>query len=422
MVSMGSLLSLFLSQVSLLCIPAYLLTSRTLLILTVVATTSYIKQSLICPMNSEDVAALHYGKSEKGCLLKKLDATLDVRRILQKLFCLLWTQKSTCLLYAVLLILNINPAMVEKSAELSGLQDVTISITAKQQKELLQVSMDNTEIANNGVFGNMESPVGETEIATVGDVENEIGDIAENSAVAKKQVLTTAEVKQLLAPIQFCWPDEDYEGPEVLPVAPTNTNDGAFLNAVAAMGGAELEIVGHVNNEIGYIIEDAAPKKEELTAAQTELLRPIEFCWADEEFGDDLVFPTNKAVEQAGVKKQSLTPAQVELLKPIEFFWADEEIENNSPNPIEEDTRDAGPKEQALTSAEVEKLLKPIEFSCADEEFEGTPIVSTEEMTKVRGCNGGTAWCPTRKQLDKSGLLADDGFTLHDQIGDTEVG
>lgn len=42
----------------------------------------------------------------------------------------------------------------------------------------------------------------------------------------------------------------------------------------------------------------AAPKKEELTAAQTELLRPIEFCWADEEFGDDLVFPTNKAVEQ----------------------------------------------------------------------------------------------------------------------------
>lgn len=79
------------------------------------------------------------------------------------------------------------------------------------------------------------------------------------AAVAKKQVLTTAEVKQLLAPIQFCWPDEDYEGPEVLPVAPTNTqcaNDGAFLKAVAAMGGAELEIVGHVNNEIGYIIED----------------------------------------------------------------------------------------------------------------------------------------------------------------------
>lgn len=139
-------------------------------------------------MNSEDVAALHYGKSEKSCLLKKLDATLDVRRILQKLFCLL----STCLLYAVLLILNINPAMVEKSAELSGLQDVTISITAKQQKELLQVSMDNTEIANNGVFGNMESPVGETEIATVGDVENEIGDIAENCKRVTECTVTKA--------------------------------------------------------------------------------------------------------------------------------------------------------------------------------------------------------------------------------------
>ncbi|KAF8454493.1 hypothetical protein BGX38DRAFT_266039 [Terfezia claveryi] len=424
MVSMDSLLALCLS---LLCIPAYLLTSHTHPILTIVAMTRCIKQSLICPIDSEDVAALHNGESEKRCLLKKLDATLDIGRILQRLFCLL----SICLLYTVLLISNVKPVMVEKLAEPSGLQVVTTPITAKQQKEqqkeLLQVSLDSTEIANNGVFGKMKFPMGETEIATVGDVGNEIGDIVENSSVAKEQVLTTAEVKQLLAPIQFCSADEEYEGQEVLPVAPIYTqyaNNGALLKGVAAMGGAELAIMGHVNNEIGYIIEDAASKKKELTAAQTELLRPIEFCWADEVYGENLDFPTNKAVEQAVAKKQSLTPAQVELLKPIEFSWADEEIENNSPTPpvsTEEDTRD-GPKKQASTSAEMEELLKPTEFSWADEEFEDTPIISTEEMTKVKGCNGCTAWCPTRKQLDKSGLLADDGYTLHDQMGDTEVG
>ena len=81
------------------------------------------------------------------------------------------------------------------------------------------------------------------------------------------------------------------------------------------------------------------------------------------------------------------------------------------------------PGKEGLT-ATIEELLKPIEFSWADEDFEDTPIVtpaSTEEVTKVRGCNG-TAWCPTRQYLDKSGLLADDGFTLHGQMEHTRVG
>jgi len=88
----------------------------------------------------------------------------------------------------------------------------------------------------------------------------------------------------------------------------------------------------------------------------------------------------------------------------------------------EELTTETGPKEQALTAAEVEELLKPTEFSWADEDFEGTPTDSTKKIIQVKGCNGDIAWCPTRKQLEKSGLSADDGFTLHDQMGGTEVG
>ena len=80
------------------------------------------------------------------------------------------------------------------------------------------------------------------------------------------------------------------------------------------------------------------------------------------------------------------------------------------------------PKKEALTAAEVEELLKPSEFSWADEDFEDTPIVSTEEVHKVTGCNGGNTWCPTRQQLSKSGLVADNGFTLHGQMEDTDVG
>lgn len=81
-----------------------------------------------------------------------------------------------------------------------------------------------------------------------------------------------------------------------------------------------------------------------------------------------------------------------------------------------------GPNKQELTAAEVEELLRPTEFSWADEDFEFTPTAPTEEVAKVMGCNGGTTWCPTRKQLDKSGLVADDGFTLHDEMEETEVG
>lgn len=40
-----------------------------------------------------------------------------------------------------------------------------------------------------------------------------------------------------------------------------------------------------------------APKKQALALDQA-MLKPIDFCWADEEFGDDFIIPTDKVVGQ----------------------------------------------------------------------------------------------------------------------------
>ena len=58
--------------------------------------TSYIKRSLLRPINSEDVPAVHHGDPQKqSCLFKELDAALDVGPVLQRLFCLLVSQQQT---------------------------------------------------------------------------------------------------------------------------------------------------------------------------------------------------------------------------------------------------------------------------------------------------------------------------------------
>ena len=172
-----------------------------------------------------------------------------------------------------------------------------------------------------------------------------------------------------------------------------------------------------------------------LVPPQVDLLRPVEFLWADEEFEDDLVFNPAPTAEVATVytpKEQPLTPTEIEeLLKPIEFSWADEEFEDDlvfTPASTAEVTTVYVPKEQLLTPAEIAEFLKPIEFSWADEEFDDNSIAtlaaptSIEEATKRKGCNGGAAWCSTRQHLNTLGLVADNGFTLNDQIENTGAG
>ncbi|KAF8416023.1 hypothetical protein EV426DRAFT_687939 [Tirmania nivea] len=282
-------------------------------------------------------------------------------------------------------------------------QDVAAPTTSKKDQDLLPVGRDSAEFANCGVFRKAEVTVGETKLAIVGDGSNGIMDIID-ATVPKKQALTPIEVEHFLKPIQFRWADEEFEDVErlksVLQLTPNTIEfekNGAFVKGIVEYA-------------------PVPDKQASLTPAQVEeILKPLEFSWADEEFDDDPVVTPFPSPE---LKKLRYTVEDGKCVNP--------EVHCNEGRMNADDMTPATiPKSQTLTAAEVEELLKPIDFSWADEDFDNNPVttpVFTKGATKPRGCNSGTAWCPTRQQLHKSGLLADDGFTLHSQMADTELG